>query len=240
MNGEIALQNIRKSYPTDDGILTVLEDLALTLPRSGITVVLGKSGCGKTTLLRLVGGLDTDYEGTITYPKNAKTGIVFQEPRLMPWLSVRKNIAFGQKRDEIDHARIQTLIEQVGLTGFENAKPHQLSGGMEQRTAIARALAVEPDFLLMDEPFAALDYFTRGTMQQLLLDIHRRNSCGVLFITHSIEEALTLGDRIVILKDRRIVKTYTLSDKPKVPDPSASERMELREDILRNIADPTG
>ena len=232
MNG-IELQHIHKEFLVDGTPLTVFEDLSLTIPRDGITVVLGKSGCGKTTLLRIIGGLDPDYRGTVSLPEGTRTAIVFQEPRLMPWLTVQKNITFGLKRQEIDPDRVRELLELTGLRGFENAKPAQLSGGMEQRTAIARALAVDPDFLLMDEPFAALDYFTRVAMQQALLDIHRKNDCGVLFITHSIEEALRLGDHIVVLRDKGIRKVYHLTERAE--DPADPAMLDLKEDILIQI-----
>ncbi len=230
----IELKHLRKTF-TDGTPLTVFEDLNLVIPREGITVVLGKSGCGKTTLLRLVSGLDRDYEGTIVYPDGAKTAIVFQEPRLMPWLTVEKNITFGLKKREVDRDKVASLLELTGLAGFERALPAQLSGGMEQRTAIARALATEPDFLLMDEPFAALDYFTRSGMQKSLLAIQKEDACGVLFITHSIDEAMILGDHIVILRDRKVEKEYHLEKKDVPADLASPEMLALKEDILGHI-----
>lgn len=235
MQQDIELTQIYKSYPADGQRLEVLKDLELTIPQDAITVVLGKSGCGKTTLLRLVGGLDTDFSGTLRYPEGAKAAVVFQEPRLMPWLSVWKNITFGLKKRDIEEAYIRELIGLTGLTGFEQAHPAQLSGGMEQRVAIARALAVRPKFLLMDEPFAALDYFTRASMQKLLLAVQKQSRCGVLFITHSIDEALMLGDHIVILKDKQIRKVYHLKEKSEPVELTSQEMIDLKEDILINI-----
>lgn len=235
MQQNIELTQICKSYPTDGQRLEVLKDLELTIPQDAITVVLGKSGCGKTTLLRLVGGLDTDFSGTLRYPQEAKAAVVFQEPRLMPWLSVWKNITFGLKKRDIEETYIRELIGLTGLTGFEQAYPAQLSGGMEQRVAIARALAVRPKFLLLDEPFAALDYFTRASMQKLLLAVQKQSRCGVLFITHSIDEALMLGDRIVILKDKQIRKVYHLKEKSEPVELTSREMIDLKEDILINI-----
>ena len=235
MQQNIELTQISKSYPTDGQRLEVLKDLELTIPQDAITVVLGKSGCGKTTLLRLVGGLDTDFSGTLRYPQEAKAAVVFQEPRLMPWLSVWKNITFGLKKRDIEETYIRELIGLTGLTGFEQAYPTQLSGGMEQRVAIARALAVRPKFLLLDEPFAALDYFTRASMQKLLLAVQKQSRCGVLFITHSIDEALMLGDRIVILKDKQIRKVYHLKEKSEPVELTSREMIDLKEDILINI-----
>lgn len=235
MQQNIELTQICKSYPTDGQRLEVLKDLELTIPQDAITVVLGKSGCGKTTLLRLVGRLDTDFSGTLRYPQEAKAAVVFQEPRLMPWLSVWKNITFGLKKRDIEETYIRELIGLTGLTGFEQAYPAQLSGGMEQRVAIARALAVRPKFLLLDEPFAALDYFTRASMQKLLLAVQKQSRCGVLFITHSIDEALMLGDRIVILKDKQIRKVYHLKEKSEPVELTSREMIDLKEDILINI-----
>ena len=150
----------------------------------------------------------------------------------MPWLTVEKNIAFGLRRRETDREKIRQLLELTGLTAFAHMKPAQLSGGMEQRTAIARALAVEPGFLLMDEPFAALDYFTRASMQKSLLNICQQRKCGVLFITHSIEEAFTLGDRIAVLRDKKIRKVYPLTEDLR-RNTAALEN--LKADILHTI-----
>ena len=236
MTGDITLKNVCKRFDTKRGYFEILKNINFTLHAHEITVLLGKSGCGKTTLLRLIGGLDRDYSGEIIFSnpeKNPeKTAIVFQEPRLMPWLTVEKNIAFGLKRGEIDHEKIRELLSLTGLTAFAHMKPAQLSGGMEQRTALARALAVEPGFLLMDEPFAALDYFTRASMQKSLLDICRKRNRGVLFITHSIDEAFVLGDRIAVLRDKEIRKVYPLTENLR-RDSGALEN--LKADILDNI-----
>ena len=235
MGHDIQLQKIEKSFLVEGQRLEVLKDFNLTVPHHAITVILGKSGCGKTTLLRIIGGLDQDFQGTVTYPEKSKTAIVFQEPRLMPWLTVWKNIVFGLKKKEIREEKIRELIALTGLSGFEHALPSQLSGGMGQRTALARALAVSPEFLLMDEPFAALDYFTRSSMQQALLDIHKKNDCGVLFITHSIEEALTIGDHIVVIDQKKVKKVYHLKEKPEQRNLLSGEMADLKEDILQNI-----
>ena len=226
----IEIHGLCKSFAVDGRDHEVLRDLELTVPAREITVLLGRSGCGKTTLLRLVGGLDKDYTGIITVPNDAKTAFVFQEPRLMPWLTVRQNIAFGLKKKEVDPQEIDRLIALTGLDGFADALPRQLSGGMSQRTALARALALQPQFLLMDEPFAALDHFTREKMQQALMDIHQGSRCGVLFVTHSIDEALAIGDRIVILEQKHVKKEYSLTGALR-----ESERLALKADILSSI-----
>lgn len=234
MTDTIRIRGLNKAFPVDGKALTVLEGLDLTVPAHEITVLLGRSGCGKTTLLRLIGGLDRDYTGVIEKPKDSRTAFVFQESRLMPWLTVSQNIAFGLKKKETDPREIRRLITLTGLEGFADALPQQLSGGMRQRTALARALALKPDFILMDEPFAALDHFTREKMQQVLLEIHKNSRCGVLFVTHSIDEAMAIADRIVILEDHKAKKVYPIGDSWRA---SCSEetRLALREDILSSI-----
>ena len=172
----IKIVDLKKSFQVEKKSLPVLTGVNLSLPGQQITVILGRSGCGKTTLLRLAGGLETPDSGQILYddteaadPGHASCGpsrrmaFVFQEPRLMPWLTVEGNIGFGLSRKEKKDSRehIRKIILAAGLEGFEKAYPSQLSGGMKQRTALARALAFRPSFIMMDEPFAALDYFTR-------------------------------------------------------------------------------
>ena len=234
MTDTIEICNLRKAFHVDGRELVVLENLSLSVPAHEITVLLGRSGCGKTTLLRLIGGLDQDYTGTITTPHNARPAFVFQEARLMPWLTVAQNIAFGLKKKNIQADKIRHLISLTGLEGFAEALPRQLSGGMQQRTALARALSLEPGFILMDEPFAALDHFTREKMQQVLLDIHKQNRCGVLFVTHSIDEALAIADRIVILENYQAKKVYPVGDHWR-HSCSEEDRRVLRQDILSSI-----
>ena len=236
---------MRKSYQVSGRCLEVLKGLDLDVAEEGITVVLGRSGCGKTTLLRLIAGLETADSGEkITFSSKArekednrkeKIGVIFQEPRLMPWLTVEKNILFGVKRKQQDRKKLSGLLELTGLTGFEKARPSQLSGGMQQRVALARALAYEPDFLLMDEPFAALDYFTRGQMQQELLRIFQTEKKGILFVTHSIEEALTVGTRIVILENGICKKSYDLGSLPFPRDLMSGEMLKIKRELIEQI-----
>ena len=168
----IRLKDIHKTYQVDGRTFPVLNGVDLEIPEGKITVILGQSGCGKTTLLRLTGGLESADSGEVRWDGAHKTAFVFQEPRLMPWLNVWNNIIFGLKKNQVDQEKIQDIVSTVNLSGFEKAYPSQLSGGMQQRAAIARALAYEPTFILMDEPFAALDYFTREQMQRELLRVH--------------------------------------------------------------------
>ena len=189
------------------GHLVVLEDLSLTVAPSEIACLIGPSGCGKSTLLRVLSGLERDHTGyvrvddrEVTGPSRA-VGFMFQEPRLLPWLTVRDNILLGlppaHRRDADE--RVATLLAQVHLEGSERALPRQLSGGMAQRVALARALATEPDVLLLDEPFSAVDALTRMSLQELVLSIWQRTRITMLLVTHDLDEAIYLSDRVFVL-----------------------------------------
>lgn len=204
--------DIHKTFHVEDRVIPVFTGLCLQVPPERITVILGKSGCGKTTLLRLAGGLEQADRGEIRFSDSSRTAFVFQEPRLMPWLDVTGNVAFGLKKKERDPAEIGKIIGSVGLAGFEKAYPHQLSGGMQQRAALARALAYRPSFILMDEPFAALDLFTRQQMQRELLRVQAAWHAGILFVTHSIDEALLLGDKLAVIEKGVIKREFTLEE----------------------------
>ena len=234
MTDTIEITGLCKTYRVEGRTVEVLRDLDLTVPAREITVLLGRSGCGKTTLLRLIGGLEKADSGTIRRPAGSRTAFVFQEARLMPWLTVEKNIAFGLKKKDIRRDELDRLITMTGLDGFADALPGQLSGGMQQRAALARALAMKPDFILMDEPFAALDHFTREKMQNFLLELHQSTRCGVLFVTHSIDEALAIGDRIVILSDHKANKGYPIGSSWRAST-GEEERRNLRKAILDSI-----
>jgi ABC-type nitrate/sulfonate/bicarbonate transport system ATPase subunit len=192
--------------------VTALEDISLAIPDREMSVIVGPSGCGKSTLLRLIAGLAEATEGVITLDgrpiagPSAERGMVFQSYTLFPWLTVRRNVEFGLDLKGTPAAERQRvalrLIRQVGLEGFENAYPEQLSGGMRQRTALARALANDPEILLMDEPFGALDSQTRALMQEMLLAIWEQSHKTVLFVTHDIDEALFLGDVVYVMTAR--------------------------------------
>ena len=212
----------------------------MKIPEKQITVVLGRSGCGKTTLLRLTGGLEQPDSGQILCSDSHRMAFVFQEPRLMPWLTVKRNIAFGLRRQERreNRERIQEIIRVVGLEGFEGAYPSQLSGGMQQRAALARALACRPSFIMMDEPFAALDYFTREQMQKELLRVQRTENCSILFVTHSIDEALLLGNRIVVIDQGKVRREYSVNEiagAEKERNLLAEPFIQLKKDILDQL-----
>lgn len=214
MDGNIKLQvrGLSKIYEDNGREVVALQDVNLEVKESEFVMIVGPSGCGKTSLINIIGGLDEASSGEVLLDGKAVSGpgadrgMVFQGYSLFPWLSVQKNVEFGLKMKKIpaaeraEHAR--KYISLVGLEGFEDALPRQLSGGMKQRVAIARTLANEPEVLLMDEPFGALDAQTRVVMQELLADISRRTGTTILFITHDIDEAVLLGDRIYVMSRR--------------------------------------
>lgn len=231
----IELIDIQKSYMVDERELHVLNGINLSLPSGEITVILGRSGCGKTTLLRVTGGLEAADGGEIRCEGNHKTAFVFQEPRLMPWLNVRDNVVFGLSKKETDRDKIDSIIHTVGLSGFEKAFPAQLSGGMQQRTAIARALAYEPTFIMMDEPFAALDYFTREQMQKELLRVQKERKISILFVTHSIDEALILGSRIAVIENGVIKAIHDLNAQKEERNLLNDDMIALKRDIINEL-----
>jgi NitT/TauT family transport system ATP-binding protein len=210
---QIIIERVRHTYrPPRGNPVLALDDVSIEVGRREFLALLGPSGCGKSTLLYLVGGFLPIEGGAIRVDGRAVTepgpdrGIVFQNFALFPWKTVRANILYGlerlgMKRGERE-ARAQALIELVGLKGFENSFPSQLSGGMKQRAAIARTLAVDPQILLMDEPFGALDAQTRILMQTELLDLWRRSPKTVIFVTHDVQEAVFLAQRVAVMSAR--------------------------------------
>ena len=237
MTDTIEIKGLCKTFHVEGRAVEVLKNLDLQVPAHEITVLLGRSGCGKTTLLRLIGGLEQPDSGTIRRPRDSKTAFVFQEARLMPWLSVRKNIAFGLKKKDVRRSELEHLIAMTGLQGFEDALPGQLSGGMQQRASLARTLIRHSNLILMDEPFAALDSFTRESMQKELLRIRSQRDCGVILVTHNIDEALMLADRIVLLLGGESIKEYVMPCRDCVRDiltePYISYKKEIQDLIRR-------
>jgi NitT/TauT family transport system ATP-binding protein len=208
----IVIDHVGKQYAGPDGSpVTALEDISLCIEEEELVVLVGPSGCGKSTLLNMVGGLLAPSSGRIfveglAEDRDPSVGMVFQEVGLFPWRTVVENIGFGLEESpllpEQKQQRIERHIELVGLSGFENSYPHQLSGGMRQRAGIARTLAIQPDLLLMDEPFSALDAQTRTLMQEELLRIWEQHRLSTLYVTHNIQEAVYLADRVVVLSRR--------------------------------------
>jgi ABC-type nitrate/sulfonate/bicarbonate transport system ATPase subunit len=211
---KLVVEGVSRVFPGVQGGAPVraLEPTNLSVAENDFITILGPSGCGKSTLLRIVAGLDRPSAGRVLLDgrevrgPGADRGMVFQSYTLFPWLDVSQNIAYGLREKGVPAAEregiVASYIDKVGLRGFENHFPKQLSGGMQQRTAIARALANDPEILLLDEPFGALDNQTRSLMQELLLGIWERETKTVLFVTHDIEEAIFLASRVVVMTAR--------------------------------------
>ncbi|HYN60857.1 MAG TPA: ABC transporter ATP-binding protein [Rubrivivax sp.] len=210
----LSIQGVSRSFPSSSGgaATVALQATDLEVAENDFVTILGPSGCGKSTLLRIVAGLDRQSSGEVLLQgqriqgPGADRGMVFQSYTLFPWLSVLDNVCFGLNERGMPRAQqlevAQGFIKKVGLSGFENHFPKQLSGGMQQRTAIARALANSPAMLLMDEPFGALDHQTRELMQELLLGIWEAERKTVLFVTHDIDEAVFMGSRVIVMSAR--------------------------------------
>lgn len=207
---KLVYKNINKSFTTVRGEHVVaLQDINLFIEDGSFVCLVGKSGCGKTTLLRMTAGLDRPTSGSVTL--NGKSisdtepnvGIVFQEDRLLPWRTIRKNVEFGLELANVGKnvrkEKALHYLDLVGLSSFSEAHPHELSGGMKQRAAIARALVNEPEVLLMDEPFGALDAQTRLQMQEELMRIYLKENRTIVFVTHSVDESVFLADKVVVL-----------------------------------------
>jgi sulfonate transport system ATP-binding protein len=207
---KLLIENLSKSYLVQNEEVKALQGINLTIADGEFVAIVGSSGCGKSTLLKIIAGLENGYKGTVLLGKEKiagpglDRGMVFQEHRLLPWLTVEQNITFGLK-DRNSKASAKTVSEHldlVGLSGFANAYPHQLSGGMAQRVSIARALVNQPQLLLLDEPFASLDALTKIQMQQEVLRIREAEKTTMILVTHDIDEAIFLGDRVVVMSSR--------------------------------------
>ncbi len=214
----------------------VLQNVNAFFPQNSISVILGKSGCGKTTFLRILANLEQCDQGEVSIGSDEKISFVFQEPRLMPWLSVSKNITFGLDKKMMNLGETEELMNLIGLKKFEKAYPHQLSGGMQQRVALARALAYDPSIILMDEPFAALDYFTREAMQNELIRINRLKKKTIIFVTHSIEEAMAIGQNIFVFNEGGVHAQFNLESYGYPRDILSPSLIAIKKDILTKLA----
>jgi len=206
---QLQIEKLSKTFHTDKGSVQALNQIDLQIKRGEFITIIGASGCGKSTLLKLIAGLDQDYEGSVLLSGNpirepgSHTGFVFQEPRLFPWLNVENNIAADLSlRNKEVARRVEELLETVRLSAFAKAYPKELSGGMSQRVAIARALLREPEVLLLDEPFGALDAFTRAHLQEALLEIWQQSQRTMILVTHDLDEAVFLANRVVVMNAR--------------------------------------
>ncbi len=237
----LTIEGLSKTY--SDGT-EALRSVNLTAHSGEIVALLGGSGCGKTTLLRLTAGLDTPSAGAIVVDGQVLTGThpaisaVFQEPRLLPWLTVAGNIAFGGRRIPAPERqrRADALLERIGLAGQGTRWPKDLSGGQQQRVAIARALIGHPEILLLDEPFSALDAFTRASLHELLLDLWQELRPTILIVTHDVDEAVFLADRVVVMRPRpgRVNEMMTVG-LPRPRNKLSAEYDIMRRNVLRAI-----
>lgn len=209
MRNIIEIKNLNKIFTSKDKEVQALSNINLSVKDGEFLSIIGSSGCGKSTLLRIIAGLERSYEGEVTFnggkvgSPSRERGVIFQDHRLLPWLTVYENIEFTLAPDVKDKEKvIKENIELVGLKGFERSYPSELSGGMAQRAAIARALANKPKVLLLDEPFGALDAITKINMQEELIKIWKKEKITMVIITHDIDEAVYLGDRVVVMTPR--------------------------------------
>ncbi|MGN6714887.1 ABC transporter ATP-binding protein [Anaerocolumna jejuensis] len=242
----IEIKEVNRTYIDEkDNTVEALKDINLTIKRGEFVSIIGSSGCGKTTLLRLIAGLDVPETGILTLDGQEITapdpqrGYVVQQGGLFPWLTVEQNIATGLKARHVyrqNKAQVAHYINLIGLNGFEKAYPHQISGGMAQRVAIARALINRPKALLLDEPMGALDSFTRADIQDKLLELRKENDATMVLVTHDVDEAIYLSDRIVIMTPRPGKISEILSIKMSHPrDRGGSEFLSIRGDILEKL-----
>jgi sulfonate transport system ATP-binding protein len=242
----VSFNHVGKQFEVDGGSLEAIREFNLQIAEGEFVAIVGSSGCGKSTLLRLLIGLDTDFRGEIQVDGKPVTGIgsergiVFQEHRLFPWLTVEENIGLGLVNEVLSNEqrqrRVQDFVNLVGLKDFTRAYPHQLSGGMAQRVAIARGLVASPRILLLDEPFGALDALTRQQMQDELLAIRERARITTVLVTHDVEEAIFLADRVVVMEPRpgRIKRVVDI-DLPHPRQRSSFEFHQLREELLHEL-----
>lgn len=252
----LTLQSVSQTYTTDSGAsVEALRNITLDIPEGEILVLLGPSGCGKSTLLKLMAGFFPPSGGTISIvdpdgvsravvKPGADRGVVFQQPTLFPWLSVHDNIVAGARfsGDASQREEGEKLLEIVGLSDFADSYPHELSGGMQQRAQIARVLATSPQTVLMDEPFGALDPFTREQLQAELLGVWQRYRPTIVFVTHSVEEALLLGHRVVVLAARpgRVLHDIAVPEELRVSGIGEGAGLEERLERLWQVTSEPG
>jgi len=233
----LELRGVSKTFRSDTGAeVRALDRVNLVVREGEFVTLVGATGCGKTTLLNLIAELDTAEEGYLDLGDGLRFGDniahVFQHYTLFPWRTAISNVSFGLQMRRVSRAdrraRATELLARVGLAGFENAYPHELSGGMRQRAAIAQALAIEPKLLLMDEPFGAVDDSTRTELQQMLTDLWQENQTTIIFVTHNIDEAIVLGSRVVVFSERpgKIVCEFEI-DLPRPRDRMTEEFTKL-------------
>lgn len=241
--GEVAVRGLSKSFAIKGQPLSVLRDINLDIRAGESLAIVGPSGCGKTTLLRVLAGLEVPDSGEVLIDGahvggvGRERAIIFQEPRLLPWLNVLRNVAFGLEMRGLPRERAEAharrYIRLVGLAEFEEAYPRQLSGGMAQRVGIARALTVQPEILLLDEPLGALDAMTKLTMQEELARIWREEQVTLILVTHDLEEAIFLADRVLVLpKEKGSLPRLIEVDLPRPRDRNSGDFVAMRRQLM--------
>ncbi|MGW2328429.1 ABC transporter ATP-binding protein [Streptomyces sp. NPDC001700] len=228
MNGtnSVEVRGLSRAF----GDKTVIDGLGITIREGEFVALLGQSGCGKSTLLRILAGLDSETEGEVDVPE--RRSVAFQSPRLMPWLRVWHNVVLGLPRG--DRALAERYLAEVGIEEYAGAWPRTLSGGQAQRVSLARALVHEPELLLLDEPFGALDALTRVKAQRLVADLWQRHRCSILLVTHDVEEALLLADRVLVMDEGRIGYEAEVGlGRPR--DVGSPDFVALRGELLRQL-----
>ncbi|MCR5755416.1 MAG: ABC transporter ATP-binding protein [Acetatifactor sp.] len=245
----LRIQKVKKTFGEGENAVTAIKDVSLKVKSGEIVVIIGPSGCGKTTLLRLIAGLDKNYEGNIlNYEGNRiegtglDRGVIFQDHRLLPWLTVEENVLLGLKGSKEELAkRADKYLEKVELKDFKKAYPRQLSGGMAHRVAIARTLIRQPDILLLDEPFGALDALTKMSLQEEIERIWQAEHTTMIMITHDIEEAVYLADRIIVMSQRpaEIDEIFNIN-LPRPRDRKSEEFVRYRNAVLNTFQAATG
>jgi len=253
----VKIENLCKDFRTSKGVTNAVQNVSLDIQRGEFVTLVGRSGCGKTTLLRMIGGLLAPTSGTVHVDGKelwrngrvdsaaiARLGFVFQDSNLLPWFTVIDNIALPLKLRGVSKAerreRATTLAGLVGLAGFEHSYPRQLSGGMRQRVAIARALSTEPDLLLMDEPFASVDAQTRGDLEDLTLALKNHLGITIMLVTHDIDEAVYLSDRVLVLGKKPtqvvdLIETHLGTGRDQITTKATPEFTELRSRVYQEI-----
>lgn len=238
----IIIENLTKTYYIKDQKIAALSGVNLEVEDNSFVTVVGRSGCGKTTLLRILCGLEAKTQGEIYFTKDEniiprpKVSMVFQEPRLMPWLTVAENIGFSliNENPKLKRQKVDLYLKLLGLKAFKDAYPHQISGGMAQRVALGRTLCYDPEIILMDEPLGALDAFTRQNLQREIVELFMNEQKTVIFVTHDVDEAILLGQKVIVLEKGR-VKTQMHIELSYPRSPESDKFFKYRQQILREI-----
>jgi len=237
----ILIKNLTKQFQIKDKTITALDDLSITIKNESFVTIVGRSGCGKTTLLKILCSLESKTKGDVVYVdkenKLPKISIVFQEPRLMPWLTIKQNLEFSLKEKSLREKmelNVSKYLNVLGLEKFKDAYPHQISGGMAQRVSLGRTLCYEPDIILMDEPFGALDPYNRKILQDEIIRIFASFKKTIIFVTHDINEAIYLGQHIIVMDNGKVINEIDIEDSyPRNLD--SPYLLEIKKNIMNSI-----